>query len=172
MASSKPSEPTSDEHRAVETLRRAKGENGVMAGPRDFLHFLLDYNIVSITVSFIIAHASYNVLSEGSQAFICGIQRWVGPKTVAIGELGESIATLMIVLLVCFLFIQFVYQPAINAKSVEEERQLKELVKTAKEKRLEKEAKRHVDITEGLGTLQQKPAVSPLAFLTNQTQSF
>jgi|AntAceMinimDraft_13_1070369.scaffolds.fasta_scaffold00109_18 large-conductance mechanosensitive channel len=128
---------TEKESSAVKSLRRVRGANAITGGTRDFLHFLLDYNIVSFTISFVIAHASYKAISQITTYVTSRLTRFL---RVGCNSLAESIVTLFLVLAVCFVFIQFVFKPLISNKHLSEERHLKELVKAAEEKKLEKRA--------------------------------
>lgn len=141
MAENTSATSAAKETRAVQRLRSAKGETGVVGGTRDFLHFLLDYDIVSFTISFIVAQAVYKVVSDSVPVMVRGLLTLIRmPRLETMNGLVESSISLVIVLLLCFVFIQFVFQPLVTSGSIAEERRLRELVKTAEEKSLEKQA--------------------------------
>lgn len=127
------------ETKAVDTLRRVKGESMISSGTKDFIHFLLDYNIVSFTVAFIIARASYDTISHGVNGGIQLLFHSIGTRVRDIGEFWKSVVILVCVLIICFLFITVIFQPMIASKDLTEERRLREIVKTAEEKKLEEE---------------------------------
>ena len=137
------------ETKAVNTLRKVKGESMISGGTKDFIHFLLDYNIVSFTVAFIIARAAYDTISKGVKGGIQFIFRSLGTRMRDIGEFWSSLVILVCVLILCFLFIKVIFQPMIASKDLTEERRLREIVKTAEEKKLEKE----VNHTMGSGSM-------------------
>lgn len=124
------------EKNAIKTLRQVRGENALVGGTRDFLHFLLDYNIVSFTISFIVARSALNVISKVTPLIIRMILGIFGSRVKDIGEIITSLITFGFVLLLCFLFIQYIFQPIITSKNVSEERELKELVKIAEKEKI------------------------------------
>jgi len=128
------------ETKAINTLREVRGENVFVSGTRDFLHFLLDYNIVAFTISFIVARSALDVISKTTPIIIHTIVRLFGSRVRDIGELGTSAITFIFVLFVCFLFIQFVFQPLITSKQITEERHLKEIVKITEKEKIKHEA--------------------------------
>lgn len=124
------------EKKAINTLREVRGDNALIGGTRDFLHFLLDYNIVSFTISFIVARSALNVISTVTPLIIRMILGIFGSRVKDIGEIITSLITFGFVLLLCFLFIQYIFQPLITSKNVAEERELKELVKIAEKEKI------------------------------------
>lgn len=147
MASDSSPETHSKETRAVKTLRKARGDSSIVGGTRDFLHFLLDYNIVAFTVSFIVARAAYDAISAGVSNGLSFLFQSVGTRIRNIGEFGRALVILVVVLMICFLFIQYVFQPVIASKTITEERRLREIVKTVEEKKLEDEVNNHTGLS-------------------------
>ena len=139
MPSDNSPETRRKETRAINTLREVRGENVFVAGTRDFLHFLLDYNIVAFTISFIVARSALDVISKITPLIIHNMARVFGSKISDIGELGTSLITFGFVLFVCFLFIQFVFQPLITSKQITEERKLREFVKITEKEKIKNE---------------------------------
>lgn len=143
MAKDEDSSQTSDsENKAVDTLRKSRGEGAIVGGTRDFLHFLLDYDIVSFTIAFIVAGATSKMISSGVSSFIQYILQTIGTRAKDIGEFGNATITLIVILLLCFLFIYLIFQPLVTSKTIAEERRLRELVKTAEDKQIEEDAEK------------------------------
>jgi large-conductance mechanosensitive channel len=133
------SEIKREEQKAVTSLRKSKGESVIVGESRDFLHFLLDYDIVTFTVSFIVGKATYDVISSGVLNGLSTVFQLIGYRMKDFGEFWRLLIIFLVVLLICFIFIQYIFQPIIASKAVAEERRLKEIVKTSEEKKIEEQ---------------------------------
>ena len=128
------------EQHVIKQYRKYHGENTITSRGRDFLHFLIDYNIISFTVSFIVARASYKVIESSIPFMVRSVIGWSMKDDI--NQIVLSFISLIITLLTCFLFIYYIFQPLVSSKTISEERKLRDIVKKAEEQNIKEQANR------------------------------
>lgn len=132
--------PTSkEEQRAIQTIRSVRGtSSGTFL---DFIHFLLDFNIIGYTAAFIIAVSASELFNSIGSVIVHTTLKALRLSDF-MGDLVKDLIAFVIVVLLVFFLMYFVIQPIVASREIQEERKVKEVVKAAEEQEIEKTAKR------------------------------
>jgi len=132
-----------EQTQALKQIREMRGTES--RGPiLDFIHFLLDFDIIGYTSAFIIAVSASELFNSIGRAVVKSFK--FGD---ILGDIVENLVAFLIVVILVFLVMYYVIQPIVASRAVQEERKVKEVVKAAEEKEIQKKAKKSVD---GFGT--------------------
>lgn len=128
-----------EQTQALKQIREMRGTES--RGPiLDFIHFLLDYDIIGYTSAFIIAVSGSELFNSIGRAVVKSFK--FGD---VVGDVVENLVAFLIVVFLVFLVMYYVIQPIVASRAVQEERKVKEVVKAAEEKEIKKEADKSVD---------------------------
>lgn len=128
-----------EEQRAIQAVRSIRGTNGGTF--LDFIHFLLDYNIIGYTAAFIIAVSASELFNSIGKVIVHTSLKALQLSDY-MGELVKDLIAFVIVVILVFFLMYFVIQPIVSSRQVQEERKVKEVVKAAEEQKIEKTAER------------------------------
>lgn len=116
----------------VKNLRERRGD--VVEGQFfDFVHFLVDYDIIPFTVSFIIAGSANNLITSITRTFI-------RRRIPYLNEILINFIVFITTIILMFMFIYFVFVPIVTSKQIMEETKLKAVIDAAEQKKIEKKA--------------------------------
>lgn len=130
---------TKEEQRAIQAVRSIRGTYGGTF--LDFIHFLLDYNIIGYTAAFIIAVSASELFNSIGKVIVHTALKALHLSDF-MGELVKDLIAFVIVVVLVFFLMYFVIQPIVSSRQVQEERKVKEVVKAAEEQKIEKTAER------------------------------
>lgn len=130
---------TKEEQRAIRTVRSLRGTTGYTI--LDFIHFLLDYNIIGYTAAFIIAVSASELFNSIGKVIVHTTLKALHLSEY-MGELVKDLIAFVIVVVLVFLLMYVVIQPIVSSREIQEERKIKEVVKAAEEQKIEKTAQR------------------------------
>lgn len=127
-----------EEERALQHIRTIRGTS--TSGPfYDFIHFLLDYNIIGYTAAFVIAVSASELFNSVGSAVVKTSLRALHLSDY-MGDLIKNLIAFVIIVGLVFLLMYTVIQPIVASRQVQEERKVKQVVKVAQEKVIEKTA--------------------------------
>lgn len=129
-----------EEQKAIQQIRtiRGTGSSGTFL---DFIHFLLDFNIIGYTSAFVIAVSASELFNSIGKAIVKTFMRTFHLSDY-MDELFENIIAFVIIVSLVFFLMYVVIQPIVASRQVQEERKVKEVVKAAEEQKIEKTAER------------------------------
>lgn len=128
-----------EERRAIQNVRSMRGTYGGTF--LDFIHFLLDYNVIGYTVAFVIAVSASELFNSIGKAIVKISMRALRLSDY-MGDLVIDLIAFLIVVILVFFLMYFIIQPIVNSRQVQEERKVKEVVKAAEEQKIEKTVER------------------------------
>jgi hypothetical protein len=130
------------EERAIQTIRKEQGIEGTTtSGFLDFIHFLLDFNIIGYTAAFVIAVSASELLNSVGKTFVTFALKAFRLSDV-VGELVVNLIAFVIIVFLVFMFMYYVTMPIVKSRVVQGERNVKKLVKEAEAKDIEKTAEK------------------------------
>jgi large-conductance mechanosensitive channel len=130
---------TKEEREAIERVRIASGSQASTF--LDFIHFLLDFNIIGYTAGFIIAVSASELFNSVGKAIVKTTMKTLRLSDY-MGELMENLISFVIVVTLVFLIMYLVIQPIVTSRTIQKERKVKEVVKAAEERKIEQTAER------------------------------
>ena len=130
---------TKEEQRAIQAVRSIRGTYGGTF--LDFIHFLLDYNIIGYASAFVIAVSASELFNSIGRVIVHTTLKALRLSEYIADLLKDLISFLIVVVLVFFLM-YFIIQPIVNSRQVQEERKVKQVVKATEEQKIEKTAER------------------------------
>lgn len=130
---------TKEEQQAIREVRSIRGTyDGTFL---DFIHFLLDYNIIGYTAAFVIAVSASELFNSIGRIIVQTTLKALRLSQY-MGDFIENLIAFIIVVILVFLLMYVVIQPIVNSREVQEERKVKQIVKVAEEQKIEKRAER------------------------------
>ena len=150
------SSASNEEQRAIQVVRSIRGTYGGTF--LDFIHFLLDYNIIGYTAAFIIAVSASELFNSIGKVIVHTALKALRLSDY-MGDLIKDLIAFMIVVVLVFFLMYFVIQPIVNSRQVQEERKVKEVVKAAEEQKIEKTAERVESSSDNSSSIIGKPPV-------------
>lgn len=128
------------EQAAIDHIRDIRGTNHSSTF-LDFIHFLLDFNIIGYTAGFIIAVSASELFNSIGKAIVKTSLKALHLSDF-MGDLVKDIISFIIVISLVFLLMYFVIQPIVASRQVQEERKVKEVVKAAEKQEIQDTAER------------------------------
>lgn len=126
-----------EEQKAIQKIRDIRGTGN--SAFLDFIHFLLDFNIIGYTAAFIIAVSASELFNSIGKAIVKTMLKALHLSDV-MSEIVKDIIAFVIIIILVFSLMYFVIQPIVASRQVQVERKVKELVKTAEEKKIQETA--------------------------------
>lgn len=132
------------EEQVIQTIRKEQGIEGTTtSGFLDFIHFLLDFNIIGYTAAFVIAVSASELFNSIAKTFVVFALKTFH-LSESMGELVVNTIAFAIVVLLVFLSMYYVIMPIVKSRVVQKERTVKKLVKEAEKKQIQKTAEQTV----------------------------
>lgn len=126
-----------EEQKALQQIRDIRGTGN--SGFLDFIHFLLDFNIIGYTAAFIIAVSASELFNSIGKAIVHTLLKALHLSDF-MGDLVKDVIAFVIIIVLVFSLMFFVIQPIVASRQVQVERKVKEVVKTAEEKKIQETA--------------------------------
>jgi predicted membrane protein len=127
-----------EEQRAIQRIRSLK-DTGISGTFLDFIHFLLDFNIIGYTAGFVIAVSASELFNSVGRAIVKTSLRALHLSDY-MNDLLENLIAFVIVVVLVFFLMYVVIQPIVASREVQEERKVKKVLKTAEDKKIEQTA--------------------------------
>tara|TARA_Y100000022_G_C13252385_1_gene377867 strand:- start:1900 stop:2307 length:408 start_codon:yes stop_codon:yes gene_type:complete len=105
-----------------EIILKASKDNFFKRAFKDFSKFLIDFNIISYTMAFTIAIATSRFVEDIIHSYLKNYK--------FNSKLLVSFISLLIIILVCFLFVQLVFYKFIYTKEISKERKIEKAINT------------------------------------------